>query len=103
MTVTISRPPVTMSSVCNDGAPPTLLMIVSRAGRARQKENSIGGRRDRDARIGGVPVDDALPRYRFVALALIMAVQTASNLGALGLPALAPLLRDDLGLTRQEA
>ena len=45
----------------------------------------------------------ALPSYRFVALALIMAVQTASNLGALGLPALAPLLRDDLGLTRQEA
>ena len=41
--------------------------------------------------------------YRFVALALIMAVQTASNLGALGLPALAPLLRDDLSLTRQEA
>jgi predicted MFS family arabinose efflux permease len=45
----------------------------------------------------------APPRYRFVVLALIMAVQTASNLGALGLPALAPLLRDDLGLTRQEA
>jgi predicted MFS family arabinose efflux permease len=48
-------------------------------------------------------VNVAPPRYRFVALALIMAVQTASNLGALGLPALAPLLRDDLGLTRQEA
>jgi sugar phosphate permease len=32
-----------------------------------------------------------------------MAVQTASNLGALGLPALAPLLREDLSLTRQEA
>ena len=43
------------------------------------------------------------PRYRFVALALIMAVQTASNVAALGLPALAPLLRDNLGLTRQEA
>jgi predicted MFS family arabinose efflux permease len=50
-----------------------------------------------------VSVEAAPPRYRFVALALIMAVQTASNLGALGLPALAPLLRDDLGLTRQEA
>ena len=47
--------------------------------------------------------DVAPPRYRFVALTLIMAVQTASNLGALGLPALAPLLRDDLGLTRQQA
>ena len=57
-----------------------------------------------DATIGPVPVPSpALPSYRFVALALIMAVQTASNLGALGLPALAPLLRDDLGLTRQEA
>jgi MFS family permease len=41
--------------------------------------------------------------YRFVVLTLIMAVQTASNLGALGLPALAPLLRDDLALTRQQA
>ena len=56
------------------------------------------------ATIGSVPgLSPALPSYRFVALALIMAVQTASNLGALGLPALAPLLRDDLGLTRQEA
>jgi sugar phosphate permease len=42
-------------------------------------------------------------RYRFVALALVMGVQTAANLGALGLPALAPLLRTDLGLSRQEA
>ena len=50
-----------------------------------------------------MPADAPASRYRFVALALIMAVQTASNLGALGLPALAPLLRDDLGLTRQEA
>jgi predicted MFS family arabinose efflux permease len=50
-----------------------------------------------------VTADPAPPPYRFVALALIMAVQTASNLGALGLPALAPLLRDDLGLTRQQA
>jgi predicted MFS family arabinose efflux permease len=43
------------------------------------------------------------PRYRFTVLALIMAVQTAGNIGALGLPALAPLVRADLGLTRQEA
>jgi predicted MFS family arabinose efflux permease len=43
------------------------------------------------------------PRYRFAVLALIMGVQTAGNLGALGLPALAPLIRADLGLTRQEA
>jgi ACS family hexuronate transporter-like MFS transporter len=51
-----------------------------------------------------VPEASSAPSaYRFVALALIMAVQTASNLGALGLPALAPLLRDDLSLTRQEA
>lgn len=41
--------------------------------------------------------------YRFVVLALIMGVQTATNLGALGLPSLAPLIRADLGLTRQEA
>jgi sugar phosphate permease len=42
-------------------------------------------------------------RYRFAVLAVIMAVQTAGNIGALGLPALAPLIRADLGLTRQEA
>lgn len=43
------------------------------------------------------------PRYRFVVLALIMGVQTATNLGALGLPSLAPVIRADLGLSRQEA
>jgi predicted MFS family arabinose efflux permease len=32
-----------------------------------------------------------------------MGVQTAANLGSLGLPSLAPLIRADLGLTRQEA
>ena len=42
-------------------------------------------------------------RDRFRVLALIMAVQTVANLGALGLPALAPLLREDLALTRQAA
>jgi MFS family permease len=42
-------------------------------------------------------------RYRFVVLALIMGVQTATNLGALGLPSLAPTIRGDLGLSRQEA
>ncbi len=42
-------------------------------------------------------------RYRFVVLALIMGVQTAANLGALGLPSLAPTIRGDLGLSRQEA
>jgi predicted MFS family arabinose efflux permease len=41
--------------------------------------------------------------YRFVVLALIMGVQTAANLAAIGLPALAPLIRTDLALTRQEA
>ena len=49
------------------------------------------------------PRDGASSRYRFVVLALIMAVQTAGNIGSLGLPALAPLIRSDLGLTRQEA
>lgn len=41
--------------------------------------------------------------YRFAVLALIMAVQTTANLGALGLPALAPLIRSELGLSRQQA
>jgi predicted MFS family arabinose efflux permease len=48
-------------------------------------------------------VSQAPQRYRFVVLALIMAVQTAGNIGSLGLPALAPVIRADLGLTRQEA
>lgn len=43
------------------------------------------------------------PRRPLAVLALIMAVQTAANLGALGLPALAPLLRTELGLSRQQA
>ncbi|MGH7265955.1 MAG: MFS transporter, partial [Candidatus Rokuibacteriota bacterium] len=47
--------------------------------------------------------EDEAPRYRFVVLALIMAVQTAANVAALGLPSLAPLIRADLGLSRQEA
>jgi len=38
-----------------------------------------------------------------VVLALIMGVQTAANLASLGLPSLAPLIRRDLGLSRQEA
>jgi predicted MFS family arabinose efflux permease len=54
-------------------------------------------------RVLASPAAGRLPRYRFVALALIMAVQTAANVGALGLPALAPLIRADLGLTRLEA
>lgn len=49
------------------------------------------------------PADALAPRYRFVALALIMGVQTAANVGALGLPSLAPLIRADLALTRLEA
>jgi predicted MFS family arabinose efflux permease len=44
-----------------------------------------------------------LTKYRFVVLGIIMAVQTAGNLGALGLPALAPLIRADLELSRQQA
>ncbi len=53
-------------------------------------------------RVPGSPVVEG-SRYRFVVLALIMAVQTAANVGALGLPSLAPLIRADLGLSRQEA
>src|SRR5262249_33753649 len=42
-------------------------------------------------------------RYRLAVLALIVGVQTATNVGALGLPSLAPMIRADLGLSRQEA
>jgi len=56
----------------------------------------------------GTPVaaresDEPSTRYRLVVLALIMAVQTATNLATLGLPSLAPLIRADLGLSRQQA
>lgn len=44
-----------------------------------------------------------LPGYRWLVLALIMAIQTASSIGSTGLPALAPFIRDELHLTRQQA
>ncbi|HET8578960.1 MAG TPA: MFS transporter [Methylomirabilota bacterium] len=40
---------------------------------------------------------------RWAVLALIMAAQTMANLGPLGIPAIAPLIRDDLGLTVAQA
>ncbi len=55
------------------------------------------------AAMGEQPGREEPAPYRFVILALILAVQTATNLAAIGLPALAPLIRADLGLTRREA
>ncbi len=54
------------------------------------------GRRD--------PIDDivSLP-YRYAVLGLVLAVQASATIGTVGLPALAPLLRADLGLSRTEA
>ena len=47
-------------------------------------------------------VDDGLPgRYRIVVL--ILAAQTMANVGPLGIPAIAALIRDDLGLTLPQA
>ncbi len=40
---------------------------------------------------------------RWGILALILVAQTVSNVGPLGIPALAPLIRDDLGLTLAQA
>lgn len=40
---------------------------------------------------------------RWAILALIMAAQTMANVGPLGIPAIAPLIRDDLGLTAAQA
>lgn len=40
---------------------------------------------------------------RWAVLALIMAAQTMANVGPLGLPAIAPLIRDDLALTVAQA
>jgi MFS transporter, ACS family, aldohexuronate transporter len=36
-------------------------------------------------------------------LALVLAAQTVANVGPLGLPAIASLIRDDLGLTLSQA
>jgi sugar phosphate permease len=40
---------------------------------------------------------------RWAILALIMAAQTMANVGPLGIPAIAPLIRDDLGLSVTQA
>jgi predicted MFS family arabinose efflux permease len=40
---------------------------------------------------------------RWAVLALIMAVQTMANVGPLGIPSIAPLIRDDLGLSVTQA
>lgn len=40
---------------------------------------------------------------RWVILALILAAQTVANIGPLGIPAIASLIRDDLGLTLTQA
>ena len=40
---------------------------------------------------------------RWGILALIMAAQTMANVGPLGIPAIAPLIRDDLGLSMAQA
>jgi MFS family permease len=47
---------------------------------------------------------DADPaRRRFVILAVIVLAQTVANIGPLGIPAIAPLVRADLGLTLTQA
>ncbi len=42
-------------------------------------------------------------RSRFTILGLILAAQTVANIGPLGIPAVAALIRDDLGLTLTQA
>ena len=40
---------------------------------------------------------------RWAILALIMAAQTVANVGPLGIPSIAPLIREDLGLSMAQA
>ena len=40
---------------------------------------------------------------RWAILAVIMLAQTVANIGPLGIPAIASLIRDDLGLTLTQA
>jgi predicted MFS family arabinose efflux permease len=42
-------------------------------------------------------------RGRWGILALIMAAQTMANVGPLGIPSIAPLIRQDLGLSMAQA
>ena len=46
--------------------------------------------------------DAGLPG-RYVILALVLAAQTTANVGPLGMPAIAALIRQDLGLTLPQA
>jgi predicted MFS family arabinose efflux permease len=48
-------------------------------------------------------VTDAPPRRRWVILAVIVLAQTVANVGPLGIPAIASLIRDDLGLSLTQA
>ncbi|HEX7127989.1 MAG TPA: MFS transporter [Thermodesulfobacteriota bacterium] len=41
--------------------------------------------------------------YRYAVLGLVLAIQASATIGTIGLPALAPLIRADLGLSRTEA
>ncbi|PYN57750.1 MAG: hypothetical protein DMD92_13730, partial [Candidatus Rokuibacteriota bacterium] len=43
------------------------------------------------------------PRNRYAILALIVVAQTVANIGPLGIPAIASLIRQDLGLTLTQA
>ncbi|PYN53275.1 MAG: hypothetical protein DMD92_20510, partial [Candidatus Rokuibacteriota bacterium] len=47
--------------------------------------------------------DAGPPRNRYAILALIVVAQTVANIGPLGIPAIASLLRQDLGLTLTQA
>src|SRR5207247_3141696 len=53
------------------------------------------------ARRRGAP--DRAPLMRWVILALIVLAQTVANIGPLGVPAIASLIRADLGLTLTQA
>ena len=47
--------------------------------------------------------EPSAPRRRWVILAVIVLAQTVANVGPLGIPAIASLIRDDLGLTLTQA
>src|SRR5439155_22471823 len=77
--------------------------------RARHPDHRDGDDRGHDrrrhrggpARRRGAP--DRAPLMRWVILALIVLAQTVANIGPLGVPAIASLIRADLGLTLTQA
>src|SRR5439155_11974492 len=76
--------------------------------RAHHRRGHRGGSARRRGPLDRAPVSEPRllerpPKIRWVILALIVLAQTVANIGPLGIPAIASLIRADLGLTLTQA